>query len=112
MLSTAKWDAGLYDDKHSFVWKMAAGLLERHGLEVTYALLFHRPTPLEDGERGLRTWLEMFGSSMTGKLPVAERKRLVEEIEGQARGKLFQDGQWVLDYRRLRIVARTAGCCE
>ncbi|MGA3177994.1 MAG: class I SAM-dependent methyltransferase [Candidatus Acidiferrum sp.] len=28
MLSTAKWDAGLYDGKHSFVWKMAAGLVE------------------------------------------------------------------------------------
>jgi trans-aconitate methyltransferase len=24
----AKWDAGLYDDKHSFVWKLAAGVLE------------------------------------------------------------------------------------
>jgi SAM-dependent methyltransferase len=23
-----KWDAGLYDEKHSFVWKMAEGLLE------------------------------------------------------------------------------------
>ncbi|MFI5097073.1 MAG: class I SAM-dependent methyltransferase [Candidatus Acidiferrales bacterium] len=83
-----------------------AGLLERHGLEVTYALLFDRPTPLEDGERGLRTWLEMFGGSITGELPRAERERLVEEIGCQARGRLFQDGQWVMDYRRLRIVAR------
>lgn len=85
-----------------------ASLLERHGLEVTYALLFGRPTPLKDGERGLRTWLEMFGGSMTGKLTVEERERLVEEIERRARGKLFQDGQWVVDYRRLRIVARAA----
>ncbi|HXR32318.1 MAG TPA: methyltransferase domain-containing protein [Verrucomicrobiae bacterium] len=84
-----------------------AGLLERHGLEVTYALLFDRPTPLEDGERGLRTWLEMFGGSLTGKLPMEERERLVEEIERQAHGKLFKDGQWVMDYRRLRIVARS-----
>ena len=85
-----------------------AGLLEQHGLEVTSALLFDRPTALEDGERGLRTWLEMFGSAMTGKLPKEERERLVEEIERQARGKLFKDGQWVLDYRRLRIMARKA----
>ena len=28
MESSAKWDAGLYDEKHSFVWKMAAGLVE------------------------------------------------------------------------------------
>ncbi len=85
-----------------------AGLLERHGLEVTYALLFARPTPLEDGERGLRNWLQMFAGSMAGNLPVDDRERLVEEIERQARGKLFKDGQWVMDYRRLRIVARTA----
>ncbi len=28
MAEKAKWDAALYDDKHSFVWKMAAGVLE------------------------------------------------------------------------------------
>jgi len=28
MAQEAKWNAGLYDDKHSFVWKMAAGLLD------------------------------------------------------------------------------------
>jgi trans-aconitate methyltransferase len=85
-----------------------ASLLERHGLEVTYAFLFDRPTPLEDGERGLRTWLEMFGGGMTERLPVAERERLAEEIERQARGKLFKDGQWVMEYRRLRIVAKNS----
>jgi len=83
-----------------------AALLEQHGLEVTHALLFDRPTPLEDGERGLRTWLEMFGGSMMGKLPREEHERLVQELEREARGKLFKDGQWVMDYRRLRIVAK------
>ncbi len=28
MTESAKWDAGLYNDKHSFVWKMASGVLE------------------------------------------------------------------------------------
>ena len=28
MAEEAKWDAGLYDDKHSFVWKLASGVLE------------------------------------------------------------------------------------
>ena len=65
-----------------------AGLLERHGLEVTYALLFDRPTPLEDGERGLRTWLEMFGGKMAAKIPKEKREQLMEEIERQARGKI------------------------
>lgn len=41
-----------------------AGLLEKHGLEVTCGLLFDRPTPLEEGEDGLRNWLRMFGGAI------------------------------------------------
>ena len=36
-------------------------LLESHGLEVDFAVLFDRATILEGGERGLKLWLEMFG---------------------------------------------------
>lgn len=82
-----------------------AGLLERHGLEVTYASLFDRPTPLEDGERGLRNWLDMFGSSIAAKLAPGQQEALKEEVEREARHDLFQDGRWVMDYRRLRVVA-------
>jgi trans-aconitate methyltransferase len=83
-----------------------AGLLEKHGLEVTYGLLFDRPTPLEDGERGLRNWLEMFGGVLTENLPKDQRARFLEEIQNEGRASLYRDGRWVLDYRRLRVVAR------
>src|SRR5262249_39656692 len=83
-----------------------AGLLEKNGYEVTYAILFDRPTPLDDGECGLRNWLEMFGASFTEGLPDTERGRLKEEIEEELRPILFRDGQWAMDYRRLRIVAK------
>jgi trans-aconitate methyltransferase len=79
-----------------------AGLLEKHGLEVSYAILFNRPTPLEDGERGLRNWLEMFGGTLFDQLAPAQRAAVEEE----ARPALWRDGQWVMDYRRLRIVAK------
>lgn len=82
-----------------------AGLLEQQGFEVTHATLFDRPTPLDDGERGLRNWLEMFGSAFVEGLPEGMRERLLVEIERELRPKLFRDGQWVMDYRRLRIVA-------
>lgn len=81
-------------------------LLEKNGFEVTYAILFERPTPLDDGERGLRNWLEMFGASFTEGLPDTKRGRLKEEIEEQLRPVLFRDGHWVMDYRRLRVVAK------
>ena len=83
-----------------------AGLLEKNGFEVTYAILFDRPTPLDDGERGLRNWLEMFAASFTEALPDSKRGRLKEEIEERLRPNLFRDGHWVMDYRRLRIVAK------
>ena len=82
-----------------------ATLLEKGGLEVTYAILFDRPTPLEDGERGLRNWFDMFGASLVQNLSESQKSALRDEIETQARCKLFQFDKWVMDYRRLRIVA-------
>ncbi len=79
-----------------------AGVLERSGLEVTYAVLFDRPTPLE-GEQGLRNWLEMFAGDF---LPTEARDRFLDTVEAEARAALYRDGTWVADYRRLRIVAR------
>lgn len=82
-----------------------ASLLERHGLEVTYGALFDRPTPLEDGERGLRNWLDMFGGIIAEKLAPRAQEGLKMEVEREARHDLFRDGHWVMDYRRLRVVA-------
>jgi trans-aconitate methyltransferase len=83
-----------------------AAILEESGLETTYAILFDRPTPLEDGERGLRNWIAMFAGSILEKMPTEKREDWVDILENEARGKLFRDGRWVLDYRRLRFVAR------
>jgi trans-aconitate methyltransferase len=83
-----------------------ASLLESHGLEVTYSALFDRPTPLEDGERGLRNWLAMFAGILEEKVPANLRGQFKQEVEREARRDLFHDGRWILDYRRLRVVAR------
>jgi len=82
-----------------------AGLLEKHGLEVRQAALFERPTSLEDGESGLRVWMEMFGGAILSAVPEGKREVLLGETEREARGELFREGRWILDYRRLRIVA-------
>jgi trans-aconitate methyltransferase len=81
-------------------------ILENHDLEVTFANLFERPTPLEDGERGLRIWLQMFGGAFLEKLPLELRETALAAIEEEARAKLFVGNHWVLDYRRLRMVAK------
>jgi SAM-dependent methyltransferase len=82
-----------------------AGMLERHGLEVREASLFDRPTVLEEGERGLENWIRLFRKTFVEKMGEADAERWIREVERQCRGELFRKGSWVLDYRRLRIVA-------
>ena len=82
-----------------------AGMLERHGLEVREASLFDRPTVLEEGERGLENWIRVFRQTFVEKMGEADAVRWIREVERQCRGELFQDGSWVLDYRRLRVAA-------
>ena len=81
-------------------------LLEGNSFEVTHAILFDRPTPLDDGERGLRNWLDMFGAGFAQNFSDTIHDQLKKEIEAELRPILFRDGHWTMDYRRLRILAR------
>jgi trans-aconitate methyltransferase len=80
-------------------------LLERHGLEVRLATLYDRPTRLEDGERGLRNWVEMFKGEVFEGVGADAKERILTGVENRLRGLLFKDGSWHADYRRLRVVA-------
>lgn len=82
-----------------------ASVLETHGLEVTFTVLFDRLTALEGGEAGLENWIHMFGASFTGSLPAEKQTELIRRLESLLRGELFREGVWHLDYRRLRIIA-------
>ena len=82
-----------------------AALLERHGLSVTDAHLFDRPTPLEGGGRGLRDWILMFAYHLLEDLPAGGREEVLRRTEDRLRPVRFDEGTWVVDYRRLRVVA-------
>ena len=86
-----------------------ATLLERHGLAVTTALLFDRPTPLEGGEEGLHLWLKMFGTPFFVGLPEDQERAVVRQVEDQLRPTLFHEGTWTAPYVRLRVVAKKEG---
>jgi trans-aconitate methyltransferase len=79
-----------------------ASILERHGFEVAFATLFDRPTRVE-GEDGLEDWLTMFGGSLFDEQRAPEIRR---EVANRLRLKLFRDGRWMLDYRRLQMIAK------
>lgn len=82
-----------------------SALLEKHRLEVREASLFERPTVLEDGTSGLENWIRVFRQTYMEKMGEEATAKWIREVERQCRAELFQDGDWVLDYRRLRIAS-------
>ncbi len=80
-------------------------VLEKQGFLVTYATLFERPTPLEEGEKGLQNWIEMFANSLLQQIPENKRQDIIQDIENQLRPERYQDGTWWVDYKRIRVVA-------
>jgi trans-aconitate methyltransferase len=101
---------GVVNPEHLSPWSFPtigqyASLIETNGLAVNFAVLFERPTRLDGGERGLRLWLEMFGDFALKAVALEERESLIRLTEQFARPRLFRDGVWTLDYKRLRMVA-------
>jgi trans-aconitate methyltransferase len=80
-------------------------LLAQAGLEITYATLFDRPTPLE-GETGMRHWIEMFANDLLTKVGSDKREYFFGHVEKELRPILYREGTWFADYRRLRVAAR------
>jgi trans-aconitate methyltransferase len=83
-----------------------ATLLEGHGFEVAFASTFDRWSRLEHPERGLREWLDMFAGPWFENLSGEDRVEAYRRIEDRVRGKLWCDGAWWADYKRLRVLAR------
>jgi len=81
-----------------------AKLLEDSGLSVTFAALFERPTPLE-GEDAMEDWMEMFCGTFLNGVSAPRRAELRRNVAERLRPRLYRDGKWIADYRRLRIVA-------
>lgn len=82
-----------------------AGLLEKQGFDVGYAVLFDRPTPLEGGSAGMANWIKMFAGGFLSGLSDDVRSHVIRTVEEHLRSVLYRDGNWNADYRRIRIVA-------
>ena len=80
-----------------------AGLLESNGMVVRELRYFERPTPVA-GTDGLSSWLALFQADLMKDL--GERwPELCRKATERCQSSLFRDGQWWLDYVRLRVVA-------
>ncbi len=81
-------------------------MAERNGFEVRLITLFDRPTGLADGAAGMKeNWIIMFGGEYLAKAGEARQEEFLRRVEEILRPKLFRDGQWWADYRRLRLAA-------
>ncbi len=79
-------------------------VLEAGGFEVESAMLFDRPTPL-DGNRPLLHWASMFRPAAMARVdPYDHDFADCLELHAEAAG-LLRGGDWVADYRRLRVRA-------
>lgn len=80
-------------------------LLERQGFRVMYAIHFDRPTRIDDHELGLAHWLKGFADSFFQGFSEEEKSRAYARIADKARPFLFDGESWLIDYKRLRILA-------
>ena len=73
------------------------------GFEVRYIALIPRPTRLPGDVMG---WLETFSGSFTALLPPVQRPEFLERVRQRIKPQLCDsDGQWTVDYVRLRFEA-------
>ena len=82
-----------------------ATLLESEGFLLTFATLLERPTKLEDGEYGLRNWIKMFANCFFKEIPERKQNTIIDDIQNRLRSHLFDQGKWIADYKRIRIMA-------
>ncbi len=78
-------------------------LLEQAGFTVDSIESFDRPTRIDSDIVG---WLETFGDTFLSRVDSAERATLLSEVADELRPKLSDSqGNWTLDYVRLRFAA-------
>lgn len=80
-----------------------ATLMEQTGFRVLLAHHFDRPTELK-GEEGLRNWIHMFGNELLQGIEFEERDLLISKVELSLQPRMFRNGSWIADYKRLRVI--------
>jgi trans-aconitate 2-methyltransferase len=102
----AKYHTGPIPERRTYYPALGeyAALLEAHGLEVTFAQLFDRPTPLE-GEDGMANWVRQFKWYYFEALRAGQQEEALRDVIEELRPTLRNSDGWYADYRRLRVSA-------
>lgn len=81
------------------------GALESQNFTVTLAQWYDRPTLLADEATGIADWLQMFAKPFFDSIPPDDAIEIRKEVQHSLRDRLFKNGKWYADYKRVRIVA-------
>lgn len=79
--------------------------LLKQGFSVDYCEEIDRPTILADEKTGIIDWLSMFGNRFFDGISQQEASVIKREVQEALKPKCLVDGQWIADYRRIRVVA-------
>ncbi len=80
-------------------------MVERAGLKVVFATLFDRLTRCVNGMNGLRDWINMFVKVPFYGIDEKTKEEILDETEHALSGTLLHDGEWYIDYVRIRLKA-------
>ncbi len=79
--------------------------LESQGFTVIFAQWYDRPTVLADEKTGIADWLQMFAKPFFDRIPADDAVEIRNEVQNSLSDRLFKNGKWYADYKRIRIVA-------
>lgn len=79
-----------------------AALIESNGMKVQSLETIDRPTVLPGT---VAEWLAVYANNYLSSLHPKERRAFLNEVMELTRPVLFRDGQWIVDYVRLRFQA-------
>jgi len=108
-IATASKRLGLADKVITNFWFFPSisaytSLLESKGFEVEQAWLFDRPTKL-NGEGGMYDWISQFAQHAFKNLDTEQAESIKNLAVDILKPDYFINGEWIADYRRLRIKA-------
>ena len=81
-----------------------APVLESAGLTPVFCSLFPRPTR-QKGEDGLKNWINTFLKEPFTGIDGETKEDILREADLRLRPVLYKDGQWFIDYVRIRVKA-------
>jgi trans-aconitate methyltransferase len=81
-----------------------SAMLESQGFEIEQVWLFDRPTKL-NGENGMYDWINQFAQHAFKNISTEQAEEVKKLAVTLLRSTNYQNGEWLADYRRLRVKA-------